>query len=394
MSVSEDLPGAPAGPPPLPPPPPPAVQEAPSGVWNRPEDVYPARRETPAIGRAAPGHFTIHPEDWESPIFRNAVVPEEDNPLRGLRRVGADLLHPELWPALARINPVLAYLTARRRGATTEDWMGCVPWIVVGAFNAWVFLAAPGGAAFLVGAIMLELAVLPVLLAACTGCVVGMHIRHSLRAFPFEELMTTPLRPENIVQGLTVRPMAVQAAVGLFFILLHVPLIILAEIRVAGTPGLFGFLYAMLYLPLLTMLLKAAVELGGALGARAHFCIRDAGTATVRTFVDLALVLVVRVCVPAVVLAVVVHVALLGGIAAPLFLLLFAGLLGFGVLAIPVWLYGRLREDAVGAMQWTCDHPEEWWVNELNEHGRYVRERDVLTRWSHMVELLPRGRPR
>ncbi len=355
-----------------------------------PEEILrPAKRSRELVrGRTAPGHFTIHPADWQSPVFDNAVVPAEDDPLRGWKGLGANRLSSELWPAYARHNPVLAYFTARRRGGLREDLFGLLPWGFLLVAQAMTFLLLATGRFTLLKWAGLALLAAPVASALWSGTMAGVHIRSALRALPLDELMTTPLTSESIVQGLSLRPLSVQAFAHVVVVLAGMVLAIAGEAILYGVPGTGAFFYCALFSPLIWAFLFAGNELGGAFGTRAHFCIRDPGEATMRMLLDL-----LRECfLPVIGVPLAFVVVFLAGYAffgsyVVYTFVAFGGILVFSLIAAPFLLMSLLRSHSTEAMQWTCAHPEEWWINEPNGEYRLGAGRTVWQPWDHLVEI-------
>ncbi len=356
-----------------------------------PKEVHVHSREVSLDSkrRAALGHFTINPVDWQSSIFTNEVVPDEDSPLKGWRGFGADRLSRELWPSYAKHNPILAYWVGRRRARLAEDLIGLLPWGVLILVQAFVFLVAAKSAQDLVAWAWVFLVVAPVFSSIVSGLVVGMHIRSVFHSLPLEELMTTPVTSEAIVQGLSMRPLAVQAFAHAMFILSGILLVIPAQARIDGAPGLVAFLHCTLVSVLGWMLLFSGNELGGAFGTRAHFSLRRSADALQRMIFDLFWEgFLPFVALPVGLAALTLIGRLILGNELVWVLVAFGGLLVFGILASPFLLVHYLRSRSVAAMQWTCSHPEEWWVNELNEEDRLDGERIAWAPWADSGEEL------
>ncbi|MBI5155192.1 hypothetical protein HZA57_08140 [Candidatus Poribacteria bacterium] len=321
------------------------------------------------------------PHQSRPAVRPEAVVPREDNPLRGWRWLGVQLLSKDLWPREAATNPVMVYFTGRKRGRLTEDWMGVAPWLVLLALES-VFLfgfAMDSNDIFRVG--LAEFFFVPVFGSVFSACLVAWHLRRVMRTLPLEEMLLTRLKPVDIVQGLSIRPIAVQSAMALYSTLIHIVLVLGASMYLEGevAPAIAG--YVLVACSLRWFFLGMAAESGGANAMRAHLCIQPAMVANVRMVFDL---FAVPILVGIAVLLMGVFAYLLLWIASgPLMglfvLLLIAGgfLWGVGTLA-----GSMIRAMGADAMDWCHHYPEEWWVFAQPQGGEFqLKERGLFTPW-------------
>lgn len=283
------------------------------------------------------------------------VVPTSDHPLRGWRRFGADLVYTELWPKVAHANPLVVYCSGRTRGRLPEDMMGLAPWaglllvhltiLVLSAREVWVIL--------LLGAV--ELVLLPIFAAIASAMLTGGHLRQMLLGVTFEELLVTRLTPVDIVQGLSLRPLAIQAVAQVGFFVTNAVLALAILTAGTGKAGLGVFVYVALWGPLAWLLVRGAHELGGAYGLRAHLAVKDQAMAMLRALRD-----VLRL-VPAVALGGAVLMVLLPT------LCLVLGVVGLFLLPatlvfVPMWILRFYRNRAAAVIEECYEYPDGWWM--------------------------------
>lgn len=269
-------------------------------------------------------------------------------------------------------NPVVVYFTGRNRGRLEEDLIAVSPWVVLFFIKHALFFSKALSMSEVVTLCAMEIAILPIISAFWTANTVGLHVRAVGRTMPLEEIMVTRLSMLEIAQGISLRPLAVQAAIQAFYIFGSGILIVPLQGHLDGYAGWSAFIILAVFLPYLFFALTVAREAGGAVGLRAHLCYRDPTSATIRALTDL------------VVLLTAVGIVLVGG-----FFLLVCCLGGMpligellfliGVLVLPVWLATGIRRGAVEIMEWCYEHPEEWWVNERNEALRPYLPGALLT---------------
>ncbi|MDK2972672.1 MAG: hypothetical protein PWP23_2427 [Candidatus Sumerlaeota bacterium] len=309
----------------------------------------------------------------QTDFLDNEVVSAADNPLRGWRWFGAELLYAELWPKCVLFNPVMVYFSGRRAGRE-EDLLGLAPWATLLLLHiAFMFFVASDGAEIMALAV-LELILLPIMAAIVTGVMTGSHLRHAMRGMSLEEFLTTPITPLDLVQGFSVRPIAVQAAAHFGFLVLNAALVLMATWYHDGSPGFVAFVIMVVWSPVVWHLMRGTNELGGAFGVRAHLCIKDPHIAAMRMMLDILLYIVV--CVGIAILMIPGLIAVIQ-LTMGLFCLLTPVLL----VVLPLLIVRQTRAWAVSAMNFCHENPQEWWVNELNEEGRFVRERGLWTGW-------------
>jgi hypothetical protein len=352
-----------------------------------PPQPTPSDQDRPAVFRPYAPQPRIRPE---------AIVPPEDNPLRGWRGWGAATLSRDLWPRDAATNALMVYYSGRRRGRLGEDFTAMVLWLVVCSLEIAAIGLILGRQAFLAPPLLLaSLIAQPTLAGLASALSVSVHARRNLQHLPVDEMLLTRLRPDDIAQGLSVRPLAVHAFMAM-----------VTSILVAG--GLLAASYLdgravgqMAALVVLTLLLAAlrwfllglAVETGGAVALRAHMCIRHPGLAWMRTLIDLLPLAIGGA----------ISCAGLGYVAGGLFAyftgtaaggagVMFLGALRLVVILVVgavVWgvmsmVVVALRLYGAEAMDWCHHYPDEWWFADVEgEDGDDVR-RGPFTPWRQM----------
>jgi hypothetical protein len=328
--------------------------------------------------------MTAPPEYRDPPLHSSAglrtdfldseVVPEADNPLRGWRWFGAEMLYSELWPKRVLSNPVMVYYSGRRGSSVGEDWLGLLPWAMLLLVHVVYCFVLVNKASSILGLAAVELVLLPIMAAVVSAVMTGSHVRSVMQGMALEEFLVTPLTPLDLVQGFSVRPIAVQAAAHFGFLVANAILVLLAVWHHEGTPGFEAFLIMAVWSPVVWYLMRGTNELGGAYGLRAHLCIKDAQLASMRAMLEVGLYVVIGVGAGLVLLlGMVVLIHLTFG----MFCLLVPAIL----LLVPWVIVRQTRNWAVAAMDFCHENPQEWWTNELNEEERFVRRRELLTPW-------------
>jgi hypothetical protein len=334
------------------------------------------------------------------------IAPPEDNPFPKWLRFGVNLAgtwtrarEPELWPRDFNYNPMLIYLTGRRRDQAPEDWIALTPWILLSLLEALVALGILGGPVlnrvlnlFVSGSFSLSpfsgdfgrvlrlLLAAPLMLAPVVGLLSMLLVRrHLVRLFQtvsVHQVAVTRLTPAQILHGIVIRPLAVLSVGCLFNTLLWIPHLLALGIE---TKSIGSFLYYVIAGSFLLMLrwtlFTSCLIAGAALAIRAHFFFSSPGEAASRMMMDWAR----RMALPLV---------LLWG----LFLFPLSGAL----LIIPQVLfsllvlgyYVTLGFSAEGVIRWTADHSREWWVLSGDEPAEGI-PRWIWARWRSLDPKAP-----
>lgn len=297
-------------------------------------------------------------------------MPPEDNPLRGWRLFGLATLTRTLWPREARTNPVMAYYSGRKRGRVAEDMMGLCPWgaaLVLDLIALAYWELDPIGYGVLSSICLLFMA------AVLGATMTGFHLRRSLASLPLEELLLTRLKPVEIVQGLSVRPIAVQAAAIFLNAVGHLAIVLFAVYFLLGESSLGPLGYALLAAALRWHLYGIAMELGAGMAVRAHLCLRNAFTASMRMLFDLTWSAAVLALMG---VAVVLASFFVGCFCGPVAMVLVM------ILLFSVLVAETARLMASEAMDFPHFYPGEWWVrNDPGESREELRERTITTPW-------------
>jgi len=343
---------------------------------DRPLPPDPAQRPAPRPYQAWP---TVRPE---------AIVPPEDNPMRGWRGLGLAMLSRDLWPKDARMNPIMAYFTGRKRGRLAEDLLGLSPWLFLIAFDVLVFFGVGrvnfAGIEWFYGPItFLAMLVGGGLIGAS---MTAFHLRRCMDSVPVDELLLTRMKPVDIVQGLSVRPIAVQSAGVFLYALLHSAALIGASVYHMGYVTFSVLSYALLSLAVRWYVLGVVVEMGSALALRANLCIRRPITALARTLFDLLLAWLVIGFMMLLIAAAFVLFMICSGYLAFLFagMLMVAATLFMvvgGIMFAP-FLAGVIRSISGEAMEFCYLHPDEWWMRtDDSESAKELRTRSAFAPW-------------
>lgn len=328
-----------------------------------------------------PGPAVPRPYAPQKRIRDDAVVPPEDNPLVGWRWLGARLLSRNLWPRDALTNPMMVYYSGRKRGRLAEDLMGVMPWMLLLLADAFFFFQSTrtfdevwlyGFASFYVLS----------LLAPIYGMiVVSFHVRRTINHLPVEEILLTRLRHVDIVQGLSIRPLAVQSAAITLNSFAHAALVIWAAVLIGHpleSPDVVGYVMTMALLR--WYFFTVLVETGGALAMRCHLCLRSPLIATLRFLFDL-----IVNTVPVLIIATIVYAVLCcaGGLLVPFVIAAGEKFVGVILTVVVVAFVGEmLKSISVEAMDWCHHYPDEWWMaSEPGDADVHQGERTLLTPW-------------
>ncbi len=345
----------------------------------------------PAVGAEPPerrfeGHSIPRPHQPQKRLKPQDIVPNEDNPFGPFKRFGAHLISKNLFPMESSRNILLVYLTGKQRGRTLEDLVGLIPWIILIPTDAILYLQVFNGIEEYTSYNLIRLIPLMIFSALWSIAMVSIHMRRVLRNLPLDEMLMTRLSYDEIVQGLALRPLAVQA-ISVFTFFLSQFLII--TFLVSSTNKLDSFTVIVLYMMivLLYMLMSTSVELGGAMGMRAHLCIKSPVIATFKSIIDLSFLMgILFICI--IVAAIISVIALT--IAALVSLLGIGIVIGTAIfLSLMIGMYtffsAFLRGEASEAMQWCYNHPKEWWIAANDESIDNV-ERGLFTPWRPLAE--------
>lgn len=310
------------------------------------------------------------------------IVPDEDNPMSLWQRVGLSLLTKTLWPRDANRNPVMVYYSGRQRGRIIEDAMGFLPWLLLIALDVYlvnqVFLNPTQFFIYAAAKTILLLFMTSFL----TIGVVSAHVRKSMRVLPLEEMLMTRLKVHEIVQGIVVRPMAVQAfCVAAYSVFQFITALALFKFGLLSE----GLLIVAMMLPILHyQIMITAVELGGAMGLRAHLCIRQTGIAMLRSFLDMGIFLgIFMICLALSLLLFGIFLTL--SVFLGLILIVFGPILPtiimiMGFVAIFRSFSQFLQGEASEAMQWCYNNRDEWWAC-VDENDIESVQRTLTTPW-------------
>ncbi|MCB2156491.1 hypothetical protein KQI84_16570 [bacterium] len=342
---------------------------------------YSQPRAAPDPGPAIPRRYAPHKR-----IRADAIVPPEDNPLRGWRWLGAWLLSRDLWPREAATNPVMVYYSGRRRGRVVEDMTGLLPWVVVLILEAVFMFSLSGSFGDIAKITLLECAAVPFLAAVVGASMTAVHMRRNVANLPLEELLLTRLKPVDIIQGLSIRPIAVQSAGLVYYSIANLALGAFAGAVLGdlGEPSMY--VWAFVLVPLRWYLASIAVESGGAYAMRAHMCIESSLVATLRMLLDMIFMPLLLAIGTALLFGFIAFIVALSGgsllVMAFGFLISLLIILGLGGFMILI-----TRSLGTDAMDWVHHHPGEWWVRtgkEARESG--YQERGLFTPWKPIAE--------
>ncbi len=326
-----------------------------------------------------PGPAVARPHQPFKKIRPEAIVPPEDNPMRGWRWLGASLLSRTLWPRDAMTNPVMAYYAGRRDGRTGEDFFGLFPWFLMILIDASIMLWAAQSMTQVWSLGLVEFLLVGLGATVYSACMVALHLRRNMRNLPLEEILLTRLTSIDIVQGFSIRPIAVQSFGILIWSVVSIALAAGANLRIEGTLGSPGLGYLVCVLIFRYIVMGVAIEVGGAYAVRANLCIQSASSAFMRTLFDLALMLVVIIFAAAISFGLVLVMIFIGAIFAIIFPFLFLG----GLFAIASFVGSLFRGLGNEAMEFAYLYPDEWWINWSGDEN--APERGILAPWKPMA---------
>lgn len=221
------------------------------------------------------------------------VCPTAESPLFWWHRFGWSLVHQPLWPAAALNNPIVYYLERRWLSALLMDILGVLPWLLLIMLEAGVlyYAASVKSVAPVTTMLFAELLVLPLLAGCWAQLMVLLHYTRIRTRLPWEELTLTRLDAQEIMVGISLRPMLTQVACA---VLMSVPLILLiaafyylyflrSTVFRTGPCEAFFFFLLVLYR---VYILKASVEYASILALRSCLFLRGAVRCLVRAWRD------------------------------------------------------------------------------------------------------------
>lgn len=337
----------------------------------------PKRFEAQGVPKPHQPQKRLKPED---------IVPNSDNPLGTWKRFGVHLISNNLFPMESSRNILLVYFTGKQRGRMMEDMIGLIPWLILIpvdlVLHLQIFKALDQYSTYH----FYKLFPMMIFTALWSIAMVSIHMRRVLRTLPLDELLMTRLSYDEIVQGLSLRPLAVQA-VAVFVYFVTNLLLMTYLVGMGNRIGSMSVIILFMLVVLQYLLMSTAVELGGAMGMRAHLCIKSPVIATFKSILDLGILMgIMFICI------------LIAGVLTGVFMLaaVILSVVGIGViigmaifLALMIGLYtffsAFLRGEASEAMQWCYNHPKEWWIAANDESIDSV-ERGILTPWRPLAE--------
>jgi len=335
-----------------------------------------------------PGPPVARPYAPQKKIRPEAVVPPEDNPMVGWRWIGARLLSRTLWPRDAITNPVMAYYTGRRRGRATEDLVGLAPWLLWLAFDLWFMLVHATTFRQITRLGVLEFVVGGAFAYAWSAAAVAMHVRRAATNLPVEEMLLTRLSPVDIVQGLSIRPIAVQSAAVLLWSAANLVASLVAAWLIEGAITPRSGAYALVLVTFRYWLFGSALESGGSYAMRAHMCIRSTLAASLRMFLDLAVMVAIFLATCGLVALGALAMAWSfgggggkGGAIGALLVIVAAGVLCLILFAGVSFLFVSMRNLGGDAMDFCINHPEEWWFRRAEEDRETEEARSLFSAW-------------
>lgn len=301
-----------------------------------------------------------HVEGWIDDPLPEEIAPPEDNPFGpgmrwAVRLAGSAtrISEPALWPREFNFNPMLIYLTGRRRDRWMEDAMGFVPWVVLSFAEAIAAFGAFDVTQF--GALLGVLAIGPLLLAPFVGLlsmrVVARGLDQSFHSVSFDQIVMSRLGADQILHGLVIRPLAIQTLGCLLNAALWIPHLLVASMRSSETVAAFLYQIAAGFLLLLlrwTLFTSCAME-GAALAARALCFIQSPSQAFLRTWLDW----MKRMLIPMAVLVAMLALTRLFFMLAPLLVVACLLILAY---------YVRLGFNAEEVLRWVGRYSDFWWM--------------------------------
>lgn len=322
-----------------------------------------------------PGPAAPRPHQPQKRLKPEDIVPPSDNPMRGWRGLGAALLSRHLWPRDARTNAVVVYYTGRRRGRLLEDFMGFWPWLLLLVFDAFMMIHVATTFAEVWAYGVANFIFLFPFGATCGAILTTFHIRRIIDKLPLDELLLTRLKPVDIVQGLSLRPIAVQSFAVVCYAFGHVAIAAIAADRLGRgfDPGVIAYLTVFGLFRFYCM--RHTIEMGGAIATRANMCLRPMMTAGMRTALDIGLTLFMLL------IAAFLMASVATWLLACFLPLVILGPLIF-CLCFGFLVAEALRSVATEAMDWTHLYPDEWWINNSAEaERREFAERTLMSPW-------------
>ncbi len=313
--------------------------------------------------------------------FRDArpqdVVPEEDNPIHGWRSLGLAGLQMSFWQGQGRHNPLVAYVSARSRRA--EDALGLALWIVLVGVMGYMALWPTVGWNRLMGASLLCVAAVPALGLLNTITMVTGHMRRVMRGMPMEELLLTRLRPQEIVLGLAVKPIAVQNVGLLFYAGSYLVLMMLhGWLTPPALPVPFWVIVSIILASAQYLLGSILLEFASGASLRANLFIRSPLTAWLRAVADCALATLPVLLLTSVLVWCALAWSGPGSVIA-IVLMLIAMTFGGGLLS---WV----QEYAWDPVYWSVRYSREWWVfQDSRDVSGDAPERSLFTEWRPLM---------
>lgn len=295
--------------------------------------------------------------------------------MRGWRGLGAALLSRHLWPRDATTNAVMVYYSGRQRGRRIEDMLGLWPWLLLLVLDGAIMLFTAKRFSDVWAYGLAEYIFLFVFGSVCGAVLTTFHVRRTMEKMPIDELLTTRLKPLDIVQGLSIRPIAVQSAGVLLYSVGHTIIALWAAAKHQSTIGYDALIYITLFCVFRFYSVRYTVEMGGAIAMRANLCLRPLMTAAMRMSFDIAIALLLLM-IPAAAISLLVAFLLQCFVPFQLVFIV-AFLLCFGMIVSEV-----VRNIATDAMDWCHHYPDEWWINNSASAERVeFEERTLFSRW-------------
>jgi hypothetical protein len=215
-------------------------------------------------------------------------APFGPNPLKSWKRLGAVMLNCNLWPGEYRYNPLVVYITGRQRGWLLEDILAFIPWGSVFLLNAFLltYLIHHNEIEYFFLAYFIQLLILPSMAALSSAILVTFHFRRLANRLPVEELLMTRMEPEEIVQGISIRPLSTLSFSLIFYTLAMMALLIPAYIYPGRRPHDIDMVSAFVSMVMMWYILGSCHEVGAALALRSQLYIRSGWGALCRCCID------------------------------------------------------------------------------------------------------------
>ncbi|MDX1973042.1 MAG: hypothetical protein SFY68_10985 [Candidatus Sumerlaeia bacterium] len=344
--------------------------------------------QAPAEGAAAPPtryeqQHVPRPHQPQKRLKPEDIVPLQDNPFGPLKLMGLQLIPKTLFPGESTRNILMVYLTGRQRGRVWEDVWGAFPWFLLVIVDLVLYLKFFHSLGEIMSYNFVRTLPLMFGVAVWNILMVSVHVRRVMRTLPLDELLMTRLAYDEIVQGLVLRPMAIQSLMVLLFCMAQ----LVVPLWLSNQRGDSGMIVQIAMSVLIYLFLSTAVELGSAFGLRAHLCIKSPIIATFKAILDFAFLFgIFLVCIA------------IAGVITGIFLLIAAvlSIVGIGmilgmmiffslVMGAYTFFSSFLKGEASEAMQWCYNHPKEWWIAANDESIDNV-ERGLFTPWRPLAE--------